>query len=44
MNQYVYVIQHKCTLEINGCFKSRTKAEKYINGSIMYHILKLEVI
>ena len=39
----VYVIQHKYNLLINGCFISKKKAEKYINGNDDYAIIRLAV-
>jgi len=37
---FVYVIQNKHSLLIYGCFKTRERAEKYINGNIDYSIIK----
>ncbi len=39
----VYVIQHKYNLLIHGCFISKKKAEKYINGNDDYAIIRLAV-
>lgn len=39
----VFVIQNKNSLLIHGCFKTKEKAENYVNGNIDYAIIKLAV-
>lgn len=39
----VFVIQNKYTMIIHGCFKTKKKAEGYINGNINYEVIKLSV-
>lgn len=38
----IYIIQHKKTMIIHGCFKTEEKAKNYVNGNIDYHIMPLK--
>ncbi len=40
----VYLLQHKETMLILGCFQTEEKAIKYVNGSENVAIKKLEVL
>ena len=40
---FVFIIKHKYTLLIHGCFKTKEKAEKYTNGNIDYAIIKCKI-
>ena len=39
----VYILQHKQTMRIHGCFSTKEKAEKYANNSPNIQIMKLKV-
>ena len=39
----VFVLQHKETMRIHGCFTTRKKAESYANGSTNIAIMELEI-
>ena len=39
----VFVLQHKETRRIHGCFDTRDKAERYSNGSTNIAIMELEI-
>jgi len=39
----VFVLQHKETRRLHGCFDNREKAESYANGSTNISIMELEI-
>lgn len=44
INSSVFILQHKETRRIHGCFDAIDKAEKYANNSTNIEIVKIEIV